>query len=145
MSEKDGAPGPESIQVLVRVRPFETDHANDEDLIDITSKTQLAVQSADGSRTFQCSYDCILGPSTQQAEVYNVFRTCTNSVLNGVNATIFAYGQTGSGKTHTMFGPPVGDAEATKGLIPRAIDHIFSLGKSADVLSLSVFCSFVQI
>ena len=26
-----------------------------------------------------------------------------------------------------------------------AIDHIFSLGKSADVLSLSVFCSFVQI
>lgn len=43
------------------------------------------------------------------------------STLEGFNATIFAYGQTGSGKTFSMEG-----TSEHPGIIPRAIDFIFS-------------------
>ena len=45
------------------------------------------------------------------------------SVLEGYNGTVFAYGQTGTGKTYTMEG---GVGEASKGIIPQSISHIFS-------------------
>ena len=41
----------------------------------------------------------------------------------GFNACIFAYGPTGSGKTHTM----IGTKNEHRGIIPRAIEHLFSL------------------
>eukprot|EP00954_Amorphochlora_amoebiformis_P024191 1364864-Amorphochlora_amoeboformis.AAC.1 len=47
--------------------------------------------------------------------------------MDGYDVTIFAYGQTGSGKTFTMFGPNDCDYKTggARGIIPRAIDHIF--------------------
>ena len=81
-----------------------------------------------------------------------------------VDSTIFAYGQTGSGKTHSMYGPPISESSAhilahkdlrsvqtrdveNVGLIPRAINEIFQTvsSPSADVIQVSVYCSFVQI
>lgn len=46
------------------------------------------------------------------------------SVMGGVNGTVFAYGVTSSGKTHTMLG------HATQpGLVPQAVQHLFKLIK----------------
>lgn len=101
----------ESIRVLVRVRPS-TDmdgsgtYTSSSDSIQVVDETTLGASNRDGSKTFQCSFDSVLPPSSTQEEVYSQVAECTESVLDGFNSTIFAYGQTGSGKTHTMFGPP---------------------------------------
>ena len=45
-------------------------------------------------------------------------------MLEGYNGTVLAYGQTGSGKTFTITGGA--ERYADRGLIPRAIAHIFA-------------------
>ena len=53
------------------------------------------------------------------------------SCFDGFNNTILAYGQTGSGKTYTM-GTQFDECirEQQRGLIPRAVDHLFNqIGK----------------
>lgn len=48
------------------------------------------------------------------------------SCFEGYNATVLAYGQTGSGKTFTMgTGLEIGTFAMTKGIIPRAVEHLF--------------------
>ena len=90
----------ESIKVLVRVRPLsEAERSeNNDSVVDVLSDQSLRVSSADGKKTFTCSFDAVLNPIATQSDVYRVVRGCTEAVLDGINSTIFAYGQTGSGK-----------------------------------------------
>ena len=90
----------ESIKVLVRVRPLSgTELADGNDsVVDVQSGQALSVTSADGKKSFKCSFDAVLNSQSSQMEVYDIVRACTDSVINGFNSTIFAYGQTGSGK-----------------------------------------------
>jgi len=91
------------------------------------------------------------------------------TVLTGINSTIFAYGQTGSGKTHTMFGPNWEESlranmassyqrmslpdssfyvEQTEkhGVIPRTIYKLFeSLVTEKSLANFAIYCSFMQI
>ena len=56
------------------------------------------------NRTF-FTFDKTFGENVTTAEVYNdVAKGIVDSVMDGVNGTIFAYGQTSSGKTYTMQG-----------------------------------------
>lgn len=149
---------PESIEVLVRVRPL-TSNERDYDLgvdsvVDIKSDTSLGVTNSDGRRSFQCAYDAVFGPESTQTDIYECVRGCTESVLDGINSTIFAYGQTGSGKTFSMYGPPADDGSSYRsipknpemvGVIPRVIKEIFETAKKDNVLTMAVYCSFVQI
>ncbi len=154
----------DSIQVLVRVRPMhdlivghnrDLGENYDEALnaaIDIQSSTTLAVANTDGKRVFNCTYDHVLGPSSTQAELYDIVKKCTISVVEGFNATIFAYGQTGSGKTFSMYGPPnefgnrsMQQDRSLIGVIPRAVQDVFNLSEQQDVIQVSVYVSFVQI
>ena len=48
------------------------------------------------------------------------------SALDGYKVCIFAYGQTGSGKTYTMEGPTTNINDNRRGMIPRAVEQIFS-------------------
>ncbi len=156
-STSDLGSNAESIKVLVRVRPLDVhiDGGDETNIsaVDIQSSTSLAVVAND-KRSFQCTFDNVLGPYSTQKEVYSVVKSCTESVLDGFNSTIFAYGQTGSGKTYSMYGPPTENGSRTNmsnpdviGLIPRAISDIFELGSKGDkgIIKLSVYCSFVQI
>ena len=90
----------DSIKVLVRVRPLSEKEVNEENesVVDILNDQTLRVTSLDGKRSFQCAFDAVLGPSASQAQVYDIVKSCTHSVLDGFNSTVFAYGQTGSGK-----------------------------------------------
>lgn len=149
----------ESIRVLVRVRPMSASESGVADtiaagVVEVQGAQELSVTNADGTRAFQCAFDAVLGPTANQFDVYRTVQGCTNSVLNGVNATIFAYGQTGSGKTFSMYGPPSGTGSRTAiqrvdasaaGVIPRAIAEVFEMAQDPRVLSFSVYCSFVQI
>lgn len=73
------------------------------------------------------------------------------NVLEGYNGTMFAYGQTGCGKTHTMMGPshpkgPEHVSEEDRGLIPKAIRHIFDFIDGADKqIKFLVRCSYLEI
>lgn len=99
----------ESVKVLVRVRPLSVSEAaegnNEETAVHLTSSSSLSLSSADQKKTFQCSYDAVLGPFASQAQVYDKVKECTLAVMNGINATIFAYGQTGSGKVSSPLTP----------------------------------------
>ena len=90
----------ESIKVLVRVRPLshsET-HENNDSIVEVINNQSLNVTSSDGKKSFRCSFDSVLGPTSSQTDVYSIVRSCTESVLDGFKSTVFAYGQTGSGK-----------------------------------------------
>lgn len=68
-----------------------------------------------GERIFESEYDKVFSSNATQKDVYtavegkryniHLISDYIQTVITGVNSTIFAYGQTGSGKTHTMFGP----------------------------------------
>lgn len=65
-------------------------------------------------------------------------------MIEGYNGTIFAYGQTGCGKTHTMAG--IQTSEETKGIIPRAFQHIFGcIDEAGDGTKYLVRCSYLEI
>ena len=86
----------ESIKVLVRVRPLSSQDnvsLSTESVIDIIGPSSLSVATSDSKRSFQCSFDSVLGPQSSQLDVYQTVRECTVSVLQGFNSTIFAYGQ----------------------------------------------------
>ncbi|KAL2093339.1 hypothetical protein ACEWY4_010651 [Coilia grayii] len=73
------------------------------------------------------TYDYMFDMDSQQDSIY---ANCTEKLIEGCfegyNATIFAYGQTGSGKTYTMgTGFDVNLMEEEKGIIPRAVAHLF--------------------
>jgi len=86
----------------------------------------LEEQGTDQVSTF--TFDRVFSPESTQSEVYEyACRPVIDDVLNGYYSTIFAYGQTGSGKTFTMEGGAGGhgDDNDLRGVIPRAVEHLF--------------------
>jgi len=79
-------------------------------------------------RTF-FTFDKTFGENSTTREVYNdIAQGIVESVVNGLNGTIFAYGQTSSGKTHTMQGSgTIEDGQGTGGgVVHMAARDIFS-------------------
>ena len=72
------------------------------------------------------TFDKVFGPAATQGEVFEEAGQLVQSALDGYRVCVFAYGQTGSGKTHTMLGEGNTAADERAGLIPRAMDHIFT-------------------
>jgi centromeric protein E len=75
------------------------------------------------------TFDKTFGESSTTREVYNdIAQGIVESVVNGLNGTIFAYGQTSSGKTHTMQGSgTIEDGQGTGGgVVHMAARDIFS-------------------
>ena len=86
----------------------------------------------------------VLDETTLQDQVFeSVAQPVVDSVLEGYNGTIFAYGQTGSGKTFTITGGA--ERYVDRGLIPRAISHVFqTLAKRTDYV-FEVRISYLEI
>ena len=72
-----------------------------------------------------------------------------DEVLAGFNCTIFAYGQTGTGKTHTMTGGVPGGSAAElgdeAGVIPRAVNQVFTYLEALSGSEFGVKCSFLEL
>jgi Kinesin motor domain len=79
-------------------------------------------------------YDKVFSESATQEEVYEAVSTHVNATVRGYNTTIFAYGSTGSGKSYTMTGEG-----PFPGIIPRAINEIFSVIELKTVQERDVF------
>ncbi|XP_060515980.1 kinesin-like protein KIF21A isoform X2 [Cylas formicarius] len=114
-----------SVRVAVRIRP-----QTPREIIDMcqmcTAVTPGEPQVTLGNdKSF--TYNYVFDTESQQEQIYD---TCVASLvessLEGYNATVLAYGQTGSGKTYTMgTGFEVELPDGQKGIIPRAIHHLF--------------------
>ncbi|EGB06629.1 hypothetical protein AURANDRAFT_28941, partial [Aureococcus anophagefferens] len=105
-----------------------------------------------GGNAFQ--FDGVFWCEAVQEEVFKtVCKEQVDHILRGYNACCFAYGQTGSGKTHSMFFPKGGvdrsDADR-QGLIPRAVDYLFSrlsqpgVEAEVNVSFLEVYCDTLR-
>lgn len=84
-------------------------------------------------------YDHVFSDSVGQDEVFQVSALpLIDSVLRGINATIFAYGATGAGKTYTM----VGTVESP-GIMVLALRELFD--RLPDRRNVNIKCSFIEI
>lgn len=98
-------------------------------------------------RTF-FTFDKTFGETSNTNEVYDrVAKDIVNSVVTGLNGTIFAYGQTSSGKTYTMQGSGSikEGSMGSGGIVHMAAQDIFnSISKAQDRIFL-VRASFLEI
>ncbi|CAM9289371.1 unnamed protein product, partial [Phaeothamnion confervicola] len=95
--------GVEGIRVTVRVRPSLVDEEGGAPSILSIDGNKIALRHPKPRRSVECQYDAVLDENCDQGAVFDVVaRPALESVLQGINSTIFAYGQTGSGKSHTM-------------------------------------------
>ncbi|TMW64249.1 hypothetical protein Poli38472_012871 [Pythium oligandrum] len=88
------------------------------------------------------SFDQVFGSESSQLDVYAQIEPVVVSFADGYNACIMAYGQTGAGKTYTM----VGGAGDHQGMIPRALQQVFSVVKARQLTYNDKLCvSMVEI
>ncbi|KAM6993431.1 carboxy-terminal kinesin 2-like [Passerculus sandwichensis] len=74
---------------------------------------------------YDFSFDRVFPPSASQQDIFKEIQLLVQSALDGYPVCIFAYGQTGSGKTFTMEGPALPGPPESRGMIPRAVRHLF--------------------
>ena len=110
-------------------------------------------KSSKGARN-KFNLDAVFDPTSTQGAVYDaVARDMVASIVHGFNGTIFAYGQTGSGKSYSMMGPGdlvrrlgAGDVVSEeKGIIPRAVDHLFKLMQESPDTEFKVSVSYLEV
>lgn len=143
-----------NIRVFCRVRPpLETESGraiasfnfSDEASLEIkSSQDPGSAKSSQKTKSDSFTFDKVFSPNNSQDDIYLELSQLVQSALDGYNVCVFAYGQTGSGKTYTMEG---GDTQETQGMIPRAIQTIFSaIDKQKQMgWQFSVKCSFLEI
>jgi kinesin family protein 6/9 len=87
--------------------------------------------------------EALTNPLSQE-EIYNqLAREIVSSTAEGYNGTIMCYGQTGAGKTFTMTGGT--QNYKYRGIIPRAITHIFQEISSRFEQSVQMKVSYMEI
>ncbi|KAF8508891.1 P-loop containing nucleoside triphosphate hydrolase protein [Gautieria morchelliformis] len=89
----------------------------------VLSSSGESATGAERREVWNFSFDRVFEPISTQAEVFEEISQLAQSCVDGYHVCIFAYGQTGSGKSFTMEG---GSTQQTAGMIPRAVDQVFS-------------------
>ena len=139
----------DNVNVVVRCRPQNKREKRGKESVIIQCNTQSSSISVNtmerkSKLTKQFTFDKVFNQYATQEEVYtSVVAPVVHEVLEGFNCTVFAYGQTGTGKTHTMEGEI--DHAELKGIIPRAVEHIFETLKSREETEYSVKVSFLEL
>lgn len=143
--------GKSAVRVLVRTRPT-TNFAQDQLLVD-TGSGQVTVdlrrRQAGGilqnqTDVFGFKFDKVMHNASQETVYEESCRDIVASVLDGFNGTLMCYGQTGAGKTFTMTGGGAANYKY-RGVIPRAISHIFSEVAAHPETAFSIRVSYLEI
>ncbi|EJD76732.1 kinesin motor domain-containing protein [Loa loa] len=95
----------------------------------------------------------VYGTHAKQLDIYyDLVEPLVKNVLAGYNCTLFAYGQTSTGKTFTMEGEQIISAhehswneDSSVGIVPRALQHIFTELENQDAEEFSVRVSYVEL
>ncbi|KAJ3248926.1 Kinesin-like protein kif9 [Chytriomyces hyalinus] len=88
-------------------------------------------------------FDSILHNASQEKVYDDCGHQIVKSVMEGYNGTIMAYGQTGAGKTFTMTGAT--ENYKHRGLIPRAISHVFREIAERPQMACTIRVSYLEI
>ncbi|KAJ3411524.1 Kinesin-like protein kif9 [Chytridiales sp. JEL 0842] len=88
-------------------------------------------------------FDSILHNSSQEKVYDDCGSQITKSFMEGYHGTIMAYGQTGAGKTFTMTGAT--ENYKHRGLIPRAISHVYREIAERPQMAYTVRISYLEI
>jgi len=96
------------------------------------------------ANAIQFEFDNILQNASQETVFTQVGAEVCESVLAGYNGTVFAYGQTGAGKTFTMSGDAGSDYKQ-RGVIPRAVHHVFREMDLRTEREMTIRCSYLEI
>eukprot|EP00756_Hemistasia_phaeocysticola_P018752 Hpha_TRINITY_DN15616_c4_g7::TRINITY_DN15616_c4_g7_i1::g.101733::m.101733 len=154
-----------NVQVLVRCRPqIDAESGATCNLIDCDEHENVVRVQATAATDRCFEFNKVLGPPSQQEDVFEYASPLVDHALDGLHATIFAYGQTGSGKTHTMEGfdyqggtiegeaklrPVLSTAKSKHGVIPRTIAAIFDRSQErmerSDRVRYKIKVSYFQI
>ncbi|GLD93694.1 hypothetical protein PINS_up002299 [Pythium insidiosum] len=128
------------IRVFCRLRPL-SKASNLEGVGALVRPKPNALLVSRNSKEF--SFDQVFGSEESQETVYAQIEPVVVSFADGFNACILAYGQTGAGKTYTMVG---GTSAETRGMIPRALQQVFSIVRSREITYQDTLCvSMVEI
>jgi len=161
----DFGTGSNRYKIVVRVRPLTRSYVSsieeeDPNVVDVLTDARLRVHRPD-QEPLDLQVDRVLSSDTNQGDAYRAVRNIVAGVMDGVNGTIFAYGQTGSGKTYTMTGEAATVIKTTpdprvvkqalhaheRGLIPRALEHLFKhlAAATSGPSSVRAYVSFMEI
>lgn len=136
------------VKVVVRVRPTNS-FAHDN--IDILEENKVVIHSnkyAVGHINNQVSdwsfpMDRVFHNAGQECVYDQCVAEIVDKALSGYNGTVMAYGQTGAGKTFTITGSTENFQE--RGMIPRALSHLFQTINSMVEHSVTVRVSYMEI
>eukprot|EP00736_Rhodelphis_marinus_P013962 Rmarinus@m.10756 len=144
-----------AVQVYVRTRP--TVNFSEQNFQINTQENSFRLHRDRGAKDativnnnvddWQFRYDGILHNASQDQVYESVAFDIVDSVLKGYNGTMLAYGQTGAGKTFTMSGGTIGRMARfnQRGVIPRAIHHVFESIAHSPEFAYSVRISYCEI
>jgi hypothetical protein len=129
----------ENITVAVRIRPLQERELVSTAEIAWEKKDNNIIKEAKGTREF--IFDRVYDSSTQTTQIFNdLALKVINKCMEGYNGCIFCYGQTGSGKTFTMHG-----IKKFPGIVPQAIESIFTNIQKSSQKEFLIRCSYVEI
>jgi len=101
--------------------------------------TRSANRKKDAERRY--AFDLVVGATVGNRSLYErTLAKAISDIQSGYNVTVFAYGATGSGKTHTMIG-----TSTEPGLIPLAVEDMFSCIRKDTQHGWEVACSFLEV
>ena len=145
------------LTVAIRMRPLNTKESNANRVwrvlpqynsITQTTNTGQPLPERVTGRTF-FTFDKTFCESAETIDVYNgVAKGIIESVVSGLNGTIFAYGQTSSGKTYTMQGSgsiEEGYTNGGGGIVHMAANDIFTHVQNTPDRIFLIRASFIEI
>ncbi|KAI9349548.1 P-loop containing nucleoside triphosphate hydrolase protein [Obelidium mucronatum] len=138
------------VKVVIRTRPT-SEFAQNEIKFDADQKSvHIHIpKGQDGGfinnqqENWDFKFDNILHNASQEKLYDECGLPIVKSVMEGYHGTIMAYGQTGAGKTFTMTGAT--ENYKHRGLIPRAISHIFREVAERPQMACTVRISYLEI
>eukprot|EP00656_Telonema_subtile_P014618 TRINITY_DN1751_c0_g1_i4.p1 TRINITY_DN1751_c0_g1~~TRINITY_DN1751_c0_g1_i4.p1 ORF type:complete len:608 (+),score=140.22 TRINITY_DN1751_c0_g1_i4:263-2086(+) len=143
--------GDSNIRVSVRVRPIPPKHKGAPIVRVLESKVILVLDPAEAEEDYlrlnrtrekQYAFDTVFDTDSKTRDVFAA--TCSplvDSVMSGVNATVFAYGPTGAGKTYTMTGTP-----EEPGVMVLALQQMFqTIEETREEILYKVSMSYIEV
>ncbi|XP_044742970.1 kinesin-like protein KIF17 [Chrysoperla carnea] len=137
----------ENVKVIVRCRPMNKRELdlNCRAIVQMNGcEVKLTNPNDKNCPTKQFTFDSVYDMKSATENLYNdICYPLVESVLEGYNSTVFAYGQTGCGKSFTMEGSST--PSSTRGIIPRALEHIFEAISVASDVKFLALVSYLEI
>lgn len=88
-------------------------------------------------------FDGVLEDTSQEDVFKETMQRHMSDVIQGYSAAVIAYGATSSGKTYTMSGNK--DSYSHRGLIPRALSHLFLMAQASTDRFITTTVSCLEI